>query len=128
MLTCALRVGNTGNVGLTLFKLLSGAVNCTSSDPVTSLAPKQSTVCIIQTAVADISVVETGGSVLLDYSNYAVSAGGKVSAVAVNAPLTDSVALSGVAGWTAPAYHAVMDLAIDPATCTVPAQAGTQDE
>lgn len=126
-MTCALLVDNTGNVGITLFQLLasSGAVNCTSTNPVTALAPKQSAVCIVQTSVADISVIETGGSVLLDYSSYAASAVGKVSTVAVNAPLFDSVALSGVAGWTAPVYHAVMDLAIDPATCTVPAQAGT---
>jgi hypothetical protein len=64
--------------------------------------------------------------VLLNYSSYAASAEGKVSTLAVNVPLFDSVALSGVSGWTAPVYHAVMDLAIDPATCTVPAQAGTQ--
>lgn len=124
MLTCAVLVGNTGNVRLTNFTLLSGAVNCTSSDPLTGLAPGKSAVCIVETPVADPDVVDFGGAVVVDYSGYTVSAEGLVSAVAANAPMSGSVKLSGVLGWTLPIYFAALDATIDPATCTLPTKAG----
>jgi hypothetical protein len=124
VLTCALLVDNTGNVRLTDYKLPSGALNCTSTSPVASLAPGQSAVCIVQTPVADTDVVDTGGVVLVDYSSYTVSAEGSVSAVAANTPLFGSVRLSGVPGWTAPVYQATLEATIDPASCTAPSKAG----
>lgn len=127
VLTCALLAHNPGNVGLVDFQLLSSAINCTSTTPVAALAPGGTAVCIVHTAVADTTVLETGGSVLLDYSNYSVSAKGLVSTVAIDTSLSDSVPLSEVPGWTAPVYHAALQLTIDPATCTVPGAAGTQE-
>jgi hypothetical protein len=124
VLTCALLVENTGNVRLTGFQLLSGAVNCTSVNPLAMLAPGQSAICIVETPVVDPDVVDFGGVVAVDYSGYTVSAEGSVSVVAANTPLSGSVKLSGVVGWTAPVYYAALDATIDPATCTVPTKAG----
>jgi hypothetical protein len=62
----------------------------------------QSAVCMIQTTVNDTAVIDAGGSVQLDYSDYQVTSRGLVSTVAVDAPLSVSIQLANVSGWAAP--------------------------
>lgn len=125
VLTCALEVSNTGNIGLTDVQLLAGAVNCSGLDPVATLNPGQAAVCMVQTVTAE-AVVQSGGVVPLDYSTWLASAppSGKALGVPINSPLSDSVLLSEVSGWTAPVYRAALGATIDPATCAVPSKAG----
>lgn len=122
-MACGVTVSNTGNVRLQNFAL-SGSVNCTTADTVAVLAPGQSTVCMVQRPAIDFAVVAAGGNVQVDFSNYTVTALGTVPVPVVNAPLTATVELSAVAGWTAPVLPAELQLVIDPDTCTVPAKAG----